>query len=99
MKEYKCLYCEKIIKNDPRKNAKVCIRCTAKIIGSLTRPNNMDSKLTEEEKIFIADLYQNKDKSGLQIMKAFKEKFGWIPSASEINKYQNYKINEPHKGV
>ena len=97
MKEYRCLYCRKIIKDDPRgdRATNVCIKCTIELTSSLARHENITRRLTEEEKRFIADQYQNKDKSGQQIVIAFKEKFGWIPSASEINKYRNYQIDEP----
>ena len=96
MKEYICLFCGKRIKDDPRgeRATKVCIECNIELISSLARPKKITRRLTKEEKSFIADQYQNKDKSGQQIIIAFNEKYGWIPSASEINKYKNYPINE-----
>ena len=51
----------------------------------------MARTLTEDERKFIADQYQNKGKVGQAIIEAFKAKFDWVPSASVINKYQNYK--------
>ena len=46
--------------------------------------------LSEEEKLFIVDQYKDKKQTGQQIIKAFQEKFDWIPAASTISKYQNY---------
>ena len=94
-KERRCLNCGKIIKDDPRDKVhnpseiKVCIECTIKLIGKLTQPPRIEI-LTEEEKCFISDLYMNKQLSGKQIVAGFNEKFGWIPSASNINKYKLY---------
>jgi len=49
-------------------------------------------ELSEEEKQFIAECYQSEEKlSGTQIIKNFSEKFEWIPSASTVSKYRNYK--------
>ena len=53
-------------------------------------------RLTEEQRKFISDQFLNKKKSGKQIIEAFKEEFGFMPSASVINKYQYYSetVNE-----
>ena len=95
MEEYRCLYCGELIKNDPRENAKVCIKCTTELIRkhSLSLFDE-ERRLTKEQKRFIAEQYQNKDKSEQQIVLAFKEKFGWFLSFSEIDKYKNYPIDE-----
>lgn len=59
----------------------------------------MARKLTEEERKFIAEQFQKHDKVGQQIIELFKEKFEWIPSASVINKYQKYPIDEEQEKI
>jgi len=51
----------------------------------------MSRTLTEEERLFIADCFNVQKFTGKKIIQEFNEKFEWTPSASVINKYQNYK--------
>ena len=51
----------------------------------------MVKTLNEEERLFIAEMHQKQGKVGNDIIEAFKEKWGWIPAASTITKYQLYK--------
>lgn len=50
-------------------------------------------RLDEEQKKFISDQFLNKKNTGKQIIEAFKEEFGFVPSASVVNKYQYYLEN------
>ena len=50
----------------------------------------MSRRLTEDERVFISDCFLNKKLTGKRIIQEFKDKFEWKPSASVINKYQNY---------
>jgi len=51
-------------------------------------------KLTEEQKQFIAKSFQEDKKTGIQIIEDFKTKFEFTPSATTINRYQNYEIED-----
>ena len=53
-------------------------------------------KLTEEQRRFISSKYIDENKTGKKIIQEFGEKFGFMPSAATINKYQYY--NETIEG-
>jgi len=62
----------------------------------------MPRRVTEEEKEFIGKAFAEGMESKEVIM-SFKEEFGWTPSASQINRYKDYKPQpkeeEPKKKV
>ena len=48
----------------------------------------MSTKITEEQRKFISSKFIDEKKTGKKIIQEFGEKFGFIPSAATINKYQ-----------
>ena len=47
-------------------------------------------RLDEEQKKFISSQFLDEKLTGKKIIEAFKDKFGFVPSASVVNKYQYY---------
>ena len=50
----------------------------------------MSTKITEEQRKFISSKFIDEKKTGKKIIQEFGEKFGFMPSAATINKYQCY---------
>ncbi len=54
-------------------------------------------KLTEEMKRYISTSYMDEEKNTSDTIRGFGEKFGFLPSASTITKYQRFNENNPVK--
>lgn len=54
-------------------------------------------RVSDEQKRFISSKFMDEKKTGKEIIEEFQQKFGYIPSASVINKYQYYNetVEEP----